>query len=143
MSLFPVPVTDLLPHAPPMLCLDALLAASPSGALASATLHPEHILLQNGILDPIGFLELAAQTAGAMKGCLDKISGEKPRKGMLVAAQDFSFFGEAAEGETVHIAVAVTAEVMDIHIITATVFRPGEPETPLARGKLKVFVRKR
>ncbi len=137
----PIPACELLPHAAPMLCIDRLLRTSETEARAEAILSPDHILLHNGRLTEAGFVELAAQTAGAMKGYWEKKRGLLPRKGFLAAAQDFLFPGKAECGDVLLVSVAVVAEVADVSLIEAEITRArtDEPREILARGKLKVF----
>jgi predicted hotdog family 3-hydroxylacyl-ACP dehydratase len=142
MNPFPIPAADLLPHAPPMLCIDALLSASATGATASAHLGPDHILLHAGALTRPGHVELAAQTAGAMKGFAEKQLGLPVKKGFLAAAQDFSFLRDAKEVDTLRITVALTAEVAGVSLLEAAIYRETAGDEPelLSKGKLKVFV---
>ena len=139
---FPIPAAQLLPHAPPMLVIDSLLNAHHGHAEAAVVLRPGHVLLHNGIVAKEGFVELAAQTAGAMKGYAEKVLGEPIREGFLAAAQDFSFLGEAQEGDALRISVCTTTELSGITALSATVVRDDAEgsATVLAQGKLKVFL---
>ena len=138
---FPVPAHDLLPHAAPMLCIERLLRASETEAEAETVLFPGHLLLHDGRLTEAGFVEIAAQAAGAMKGYWETRRGLPPRKGFLAAAQDFVFPGEAEAGDILLVAVAVVAEVAGISLIEASISREGPDGSRevLAQGKLKVF----
>lgn len=146
MSQLPALAGDYLPHAAPMLCIDTLISASATSAEADVLLSAGHILLHKGRMQEAGYVELAAQTAGAMKGFADKVLGLPAREGFLAAIQDFSVYGLATQGERLRITVSLQAEVSGISLIKAEIFRSsitGSAEqegTLLASGKLKVFV---
>lgn len=142
MKVFPIPAGELLPHESPMLCIDALLHATSTDAAASAYLGRDHILLHGEVLARPGHVELAAQTAGAMKGFVEQRLGLPVQKGFLAAAQDFSFLADAQEGDTLRIEISLTAEVAGVRLIQAAVYRENAANIPelLSKGKLKVFV---
>jgi predicted hotdog family 3-hydroxylacyl-ACP dehydratase len=125
-----------------MVCIDELLFASAGHAQARVRLSPDHILLHNGILTEAGYVELAAQTAGAMKGYLEKKLGLSAREGFLAAAQNFVFHGKARQGDLLRIAVAATAEVAGVSLLDASILREeNNGDSPLlAGGRLKLFV---
>ncbi|MDR3175974.1 MAG: hypothetical protein LBU06_05530 [Desulfovibrio sp.] len=146
---FPLPIGPFLPHAPPMLCLDSLLRASESAAEAEVVLGPGHILLHEGLLCGAGYAELAAQTAGAMKGYAEsRAKGDtggsqtSPGLGFLAAVQDFSVMGEARAGDTLRIRVGLRAEAAGVRLLEAEIYRVRDdaPSEILACGKLKVVV---
>lgn len=135
--IFPFDVGPLLPHAGPMQCIDSLLAWSKRDAAAEVTLTADHALVCDGVLHPSGYVELAAQTAGAMQGYDQYLQDLPPKAGFLVGAQDFVFHGEARIGDTLRVDVAIYAELGDMTVLTASVSRGG---ALLAEGRLKVFV---
>lgn len=141
-----MPVEDLLPHAAPMRCIDRLLSASVASAEAEVLLSAGHILLHEGLVTEAGYVEMAAQTAGAMKGYAEKVLGLPVKEGFLAAVQDFSVDETAQEGETLRITVHVLAEISGVSLIEAHIFRVADAQageeqtTTLASGKLKVFV---
>ncbi|MDR2124244.1 MAG: hypothetical protein LBP38_04580 [Desulfovibrio sp.] len=142
MDAFPAPVGELLPHALPMLCIDSLVNVSSESAEVLVHLGPDHILLRDGLLSEVGYVELAAQAAGAMKGYAEKLLGLPVREGFLVAVQDFSIFSRARQGQTLRISLSRLAEMSGVNLLETTI-RPDSPGTsqdPLAWGKLKVFV---
>jgi predicted hotdog family 3-hydroxylacyl-ACP dehydratase len=148
-----------------MLCIDALIAfqnapdlcpVPPGGvdggqdspvaivntqAETETHLHAGHLLLHNGALTEAGCVELAAQSIAAMKGYAETMLGMPIRKGFLAAVRDFSFTGQARAGDTLRIAVGVTAEVAGISLVEAVIRRrgSGKDHPILARGSLKVY----
>lgn len=137
MPSFPLNAETLLPHARPMCCIDRLLASSKTGATAEAVLVPGHTLLRGGVLDGSGYVELAAQTAGAMQGYDQYIQDLPPKAGFLVGAQDFHIREEARENDVLRIDVSLVAELGEVSVLAAVILRDGGV---LAEGRLKVFV---
>ena len=134
----PLPAQELLPHRGPMCCIDFLVHVAPAEARATVTLLPTHVLVHAGELIPAGFIELAAQTAGAMQGYWQKKEDLAVRVGYLVAVQNFSMLQPAYAGDTLTISVSVQGELEGISILATAIHRHQEL---LAQGKLKVFVK--
>ena len=139
---FPIPAHTLLLHAPPMLCIDFLLSASDTEAEAEVTLAPGHVLLHQGILTRAGYVELAAQTVGALQGYGERIHNLPVRKGFLATAQGFSVSADALEGDVLRIFVTLITEISGVSLIEGTISRLGKKAVPelLAHGRFKVFV---
>jgi predicted hotdog family 3-hydroxylacyl-ACP dehydratase len=134
---FPMETRKLLPHEGAMHCIDRLLFASKTTAVAETDLAPGHNLLAGQTLDPVGYVELAAQTAGAMQGYDQYLQNLPLKFGFLVGVQDFLVFDLAELGDTVRMEVAIVAELGEVTVLSAQVFRNDQI---LAEGKLKVFV---
>lgn len=137
--LLPLPAITLLPHKGPMCCLDVLIHATTTTAKAMVTLTPGHVLLQEGgMITPAGYIELAAQTAGALQGYEQLQSSTGPRTGYLVAVQNFEVLAPAYVENILIISVVVQKELEGVSIILAEVLHNGHI---LAHCKLKVFVK--
>lgn len=128
---------QFLPHAEPMCCIERLLSSTRTTAVAEVTLTSAHSLVTGGVLDRAGYVELAAQTAGAMQGYDLHRQGLPPKFGYLVGAQDFIFHADARAGDTITLHVAIQAELGEVTVLSSLI-RRGE-ET-LAEGRLKVYV---
>lgn len=85
----PWPIESLLPHAPPLRLLDALLAYDPLRARAGVTLGPDHPFARAGRVPGHVGLELMAQTCGAHVGALAREQGTPIRIGFLLGSRDF------------------------------------------------------
>jgi predicted hotdog family 3-hydroxylacyl-ACP dehydratase len=135
----------LLPHEPPMVCIDRLLFASAEQAQTLVCLRPGHILLHNGQLCAAGYVEIAAQSAGAMQGFARLHLGLPAQEGFLAAVQDFVISGRAREGDCLVSTVRLQAEVGGVLLIRAETVRKESDgrEELLAKGTLKVFVPER
>jgi predicted hotdog family 3-hydroxylacyl-ACP dehydratase len=134
---FPLDAASLLPHAGSMRCLDRLLSSDETAAVAEAVLPPDHCLLHDGAVRPEGFVELAAQTAGAMQGYDRLRQGLAPAPGFLVGVQNFEVSGRILAGDTVRIKVRLEAELGSLSIVAASLF---VEDGLVAHGNLKVYV---
>ncbi len=135
---FPIAAELLLPHARPMLCIDHLVRATDDAAEAEVLLRDGYILLNSqGNIEPCGFVELAAQCAGAGFGWSRRRRGETPLLGFLAAVQDFTVTEPAQKGDLLRIRTVRSAEVGGVSLVEASIHAG---ERWLASGKLKVFV---
>lgn len=136
-SQFPLDARRFLPHDGPMCCIERLLSSTGTTAAADVLLGPDHALLLGGELDPCAYVELAAQTAGAMQGYDQHVRGLSPKRGFLVGVQDFVIHAGARAGDRLRMDVAIYAELGEMTVLTATIQRDDEL---LAEGRLKVYV---
>lgn len=135
----PAEATALLPHKGRMCCIDTLVACREDGAEALAALRPGHALLDAaGRMDSFGFIELAAQAAGAMHGM--QAGENRPELAMLVGVQKFAARGVARLGDALRISVSVLGSIEDMLSLGFTVGKDGLDDAPLAEGRLSVFV---
>ena len=134
-----VAADKLLPHKGKMCCIDALVDCRENGAEAVAVLRRGHALVgAAGRMDSFGFIELAAQTAGAMHGWL---AGEnRPELAMLVGVQKFAAPGVAVLGDELRIYVSVLGQLEDMLSLGFAIGKDGTGNPPLAEGRLSVFV---
>ncbi|MBU0729654.1 MAG: ACP dehydratase [Proteobacteria bacterium] len=102
----PCPAIDLMPHRPPMLLINRLLARDrekdtgiAEGVIPEAGFFYDP---ENGFL-PEYFIELVAQSAAAINGYDALVDGKPQMKGFLVGVDDFVMEGSAQPGETVQI----------------------------------------
>jgi len=84
------PILQWLPHRPPMLLLEAVLAADAQGGAALARVDPTAWYADgNGAMPAWIGLELMAQAAAACRGRHLAAAGGTPRSGYLVAARGY------------------------------------------------------
>lgn len=136
-DVFPLDARLLLPHKGPMCCIERLLSSTRTAAVAEVRLTAAHSLVTGDALERAGYVELAAQTAGAMQGYDRQRRGLPPAFGYLVGAQDFVFHADARAGDTLAVRVAIQAELGEVTVLSACVMRGEEI---LAEGRLKVYV---
>lgn len=134
---FPLPAEKLLPHKLPMCCIDSLVDVTDTTALGTVFLREGHILVdENGHINPIGYIELAAQTAGAMQGYAQLREKQLPSEGFLVAVQHITFSASAFIGEDLWIQVQTIGEFQGISVLSFCVYNDAEEKSC---GKLKVY----
>lgn len=86
MSDYP-PIADLVPHAPPMLALDALTAWEPGAAECVATIRPDSPLVRDGRVGGVVAMEYMAQAVAACLGYEALQDGDGVRVGMIIACR--------------------------------------------------------
>ncbi len=87
------PLTELLPHRPPMLWLDEVLDhdAEAARVRCALTLRSEHAFVREGRAEPLIAIEWMAQAIGALVGLRDRAQGQAPRAGFLIAVPEALF----------------------------------------------------
>lgn len=132
----PMNTASLLPHAGRMRCVDRLVAHAVTKGVAETVLCPGHMLLRDGVLDPAGYVELAAQAAGAVRGYTERLQGREPDMGYLVGVQEFRIHEEARQGDALRMEIDTVAELGNVSVLSAVISCEGRV---LAEGTLKVF----
>jgi predicted hotdog family 3-hydroxylacyl-ACP dehydratase len=78
---------SLVPHAPPMVLLDALLHCEPGHAVAKVEIRDEAPFVEDGVLPTLITMEYMAQTIAALIGFEARAAGGEPAIGFLVACR--------------------------------------------------------
>lgn len=89
-SPFP-PITELIPHRPPMVLLDEVIACEPGRVSCRATLQPDCVFAEEGFVHPAALIELVAQVCAAYVKLLPGESGGSPRLGLIMGSREASF----------------------------------------------------
>ncbi len=84
------PIAELLPHAGPMVLLDALVEAGDGRVVARVTLRPASLFVEDGKVPAIVAIEYMAQAIGAYAGLRARAAGGAPRIGYLLGTRDMS-----------------------------------------------------
>lgn len=130
------PAKMLLPHKPPLLLVETLVARKGSRTVALATLPAAGLFVTAGCILPEYMIELIAQTA-ALGNCYDAFaSGMKPRDGMLVGIDSFSWLVQPQAGTPVRIETDITFVFGAMKVIHGEVYAG---EDLLAAGDIKVW----
>jgi predicted hotdog family 3-hydroxylacyl-ACP dehydratase len=83
------PLAALLPHRPPMILLDAVLACDVASLVATVTIRPTSLFLEaEGVPGHVG-LEYMAQACGAFAGMEALRKGEAVRIGFLLGTRRY------------------------------------------------------
>jgi predicted hotdog family 3-hydroxylacyl-ACP dehydratase len=86
------PIGELLPHRPPMLWIDEVVAQAGDDVHCRLTVRDEHVFVHGGEVDPVVSVEWMAQTVGALVGMFDRKQSQSPRPGYLIAIPEAQFF---------------------------------------------------
>lgn len=86
------PIAELLPHRPPMLWIDQVVAQEGDEVRCTLTVRPEHVFVTEGRVEPLVAIEWMAQTVGALVGLYDRKRDQDPRPGYLIAIPEAQFF---------------------------------------------------
>lgn len=86
MSEFP-PVSELVPHRPPMLLLDAVTGWDGVQLECAVVVRADWLLVQQGRMPAAGLLEVMAQAVAAECGLRGHARGEPVRVGMLTGCR--------------------------------------------------------
>ena len=81
------PVGDLVPHSPPTLALDELVAWSPGRATLRTTIAPDSLLVRGDRVHTVAALEWMAQGVAACLGHEAFRGGGAVRVGMVIACR--------------------------------------------------------
>lgn len=132
----PRPAAALLPHRPPMLFVETLVARHGNRSTARGVLPDSGICVSDNRLLPEYFIELIAQATALANGFDGLRLGRPVHDGMLVGIDSFSFHGRAIPGRVVRIETEKTFEFGAIKMIHGEVFDDREL---LAAGDIKVW----
>lgn len=89
MDLANIPVSELLPHDPPMVLLDRVTSWEESTLVAEVNIRPDSMLCEDdGVPAWVG-IEYLAQAVAAHAGCLARQQGEPPSVGYLLGTRSY------------------------------------------------------
>lgn len=126
----------LMPHRPPMLFVEALLARNGTRSTVRAVLPESGIGVADNRLLPEYLVELIAQAAALASGYDARCLGRPGHGGMLVGIDGFSFHGRAIPGRAVRIETEIKIELGALKMIHGKVY---DDLQLLAAGDIKVW----
>ena len=93
-------ITELVPHAHPMLAVDELVEWELGRARVKLTLRPDNLFVRDGVVEGVVALELMAQGVAACLGHEAFRAGDSVRVGMVIACRKLTLHrDEIAVGE--------------------------------------------
>jgi predicted hotdog family 3-hydroxylacyl-ACP dehydratase len=132
-------IADLLPHRPPMLWIDEVIAQEGDEVRCRLTLRSEHVFVEDGAVEAITSIEWMAQTVGALVGLFDRQRSQVPRPGYLIAIPEAQFMVSTfAVGDELEIWAKRVWGDETLGSFESQVLRNGEL---LARAQLSVYRR--
>lgn len=134
----PIQAERLIPHRSPMLLIDRLIHSAAGNGVVEAHIRADSIVTDSaGVLAPLAFVELVAQSYAAIKG-FDLLNVNEPvPAGYLVGIQSLEVLGQACCGDILSISVAIVGEFEGFAVVDGTVH---SPTSVLARTRIKLFV---
>ena len=85
------PVSDYLPHRPPMLLIDDIVEVTDNRAVCRTTIHPDCVFARDGVVHPSAMIEIVAQACAIWVGVTNSRKGGTPQVGFLVACREVAF----------------------------------------------------
>jgi predicted hotdog family 3-hydroxylacyl-ACP dehydratase len=85
------PITDYLPHRPPMLFIDHIVQVTGHDAICRATIKPDCVFLQDGVVHPSAMIEFVAQACAIAAGVTASRSGGPPKLGFIIGCREVTF----------------------------------------------------
>jgi predicted hotdog family 3-hydroxylacyl-ACP dehydratase len=133
------PVVELLPHRPPMVAIDAVVASGAAATIAQARVWPDHALLREGRLPGLAALELIAQTTAARRGLELRARGEAPRTGFVVGVPLLVVHVDGVEvGRLLRVVVRPVGDEGE-HGLRSYQGEVHDGDTRIAEGTIQVF----
>ena len=126
----------LIPHRPPILCVDALVAVGADAARGSYVVR-DGPLAVDGALWELACIEGLAQTAAAIEGRADRDAATGSKTGMLIGIRAFRTWRVARIGEHVSWEVAIATRFGPFMLAKGRVL---SGEELIAEGELKFYV---
>lgn len=101
-----VPISELLPHAPPMVLLDRVLEAGGEHLIAGLTIRADSEFCREGRVGAWVGIEYMAQAVAAWSGWQARLRGEPVRVGFLLGTRRFeALIPEYAMGDCLEVYV--------------------------------------
>lgn len=130
-------IAALVPHRPPMLLVDALVAHEHRRIVCRSTIREGHPFLQGGEVSMLVAVELFAQSAAALVGLLAPPGGPSMTTGALLGSREVRFFADALTlGDEVEIRCEEVMTLGPTAQIECALYRDG---AKIAEGSVNVM----
>ena len=110
-------VLEIIPHRPPFVMVDELLAASEEEIISGFTIQEDNLLNEEGSFSFPGLIENIAQTCAAGFGYLDQQSGGEPKVGFIGAISKLATFERPKIGLKIETKVQVIQKLYNVVLI--------------------------
>jgi predicted hotdog family 3-hydroxylacyl-ACP dehydratase len=128
---------ELVPHRPPMLLLDEVVAFDGATATCAVTVRSDAPFAEDGRMPAWVALEYCAQCVAAFAGLRARGEGRPPRLGLLVAARDLTLDVDSfAAGERLIVVARLVFGEVRVGRFECEVTRAG---TVVAKASLSVY----
>ena len=85
------PIESYVPHRRPMLVVDEIIEVTDISIECRATIRPDNIFVQNGVVNPIAMIEFVAQACAILIGIRAEAKPSGPRLGFIVGCREVTF----------------------------------------------------
>lgn len=134
----PMAAQSLLPHRPPMLLVDTLIAFEPGCGSVSASVGQDNLFVDSrGQLDSVALVEMIAQSYAAIKGYEDTLNQIPVKQGYLVGSRKVSLLKTVYAGESLLIEITTSAVLEGFSVIDGVIKRGDET---VAEGSVKLWI---
>ena len=130
-------IFELIPQRPPMVMIDSVLNVSKDAISTCLTIKESNIFVSSNHLLESGVIEHIAQSAAAMAGYANYVSGSAPRLGYIGEIKKCSFSCLPKVGQTLSTQLDVLGEAAGVTLLSA-VSRVGEQL--VAECQMKIFL---
>lgn len=130
-----IDILTLLPQKPPMVMVERLLHCDTVVTETEFTVREDCIMVEDGLLTPMGLVENVAQTCAARMGYINVSSGKEVRVGVIGALRDVEIHSLPPVGSTIKTRIEVSEEVFGMTLAQAESYCG---DTLLASGTIKI-----
>jgi radical SAM protein with 4Fe4S-binding SPASM domain len=133
----PADADRLVPHKPPMLMIDTLLAIRERASVSEMEVTDESIFLgADGTLEEASYAEIISQAIAAQNGFKNLENRKLRSEGLLLGIKKLEILGNARIGDKLTVHVYKVARYGEFGIIRGEVFRGADL---IAKGEIKLW----
>jgi len=114
-------ILDLIPHRPPVVCVDRLLEVTDSAATSSFLIRPDFIFVEHGKITASGLLENAAQTAAARAGYFYQLADHPVQMGYIGALRHVNVYELPSIDDSLRTTVTIQKKIVNMLIAAAVI----------------------
>ncbi len=130
-------VTELLPHAPPMVLLDEILSFEDDTARCSVTIEPDGLFVEDRRVRAVVALEFMAQCVGVCTSLRARTRAEPLAEGYLVGARELRYMTQYLfVGDILEVEATLVFDGRELGSFDCSLKRRGEL---IATGLLNVY----
>ncbi|WP_353718601.1 hypothetical protein [Dyadobacter sp. 676] len=118
-------ITDYIPHRPPFVMVDHLIAATHERFESDFMVMADNVLVNDGFFQETGLIEHIAQTCAASFGYLDREEGGEPKIGFIGAVSKVLVTGLPPAGATIRTVVTPLHRLGNIYLVKGESFLDG------------------
>jgi predicted hotdog family 3-hydroxylacyl-ACP dehydratase len=135
-GLFPE-MTELIPHRPPMVMIDALAACDRESVSCVKVFREGDYGVEGSEVSETLLIEGLAQTIAALNGVAARVQNRPPARGMLVGVTGFEILSAAKPGRELEFSARITTQLGQFTFADGIVKDAGNV---IAKGSLKFYV---